>query len=115
MPSVRFRLTAPLRATLPNRRRTTRTLVQIEAAVASAHGHTAQMGIGDISAHGCSLNSEADWLRTGKFLAITLEGGSTLEGVVRWVRQGKAGVEFLRPVPSACGEWRDLIDTFSNQ
>ncbi len=115
MPSVRFRLPAQLRATLPNRRRTTRTLVHIEAVVTSAHGHTAQMGISDISTHGCSLNSEAEWLRTGGFLAITLEGGSTLEGVVRWLRHGKAGVEFLRPVPSASGEWHELIETFSNQ
>ncbi len=115
MPSVRFRLSGPHKASLPNRRRTTRALVQIEAAVTSAHGHSAQMEIGDISAHGCSLNSEAEWLRTGGFLAITLEGGSTLEGVVRWVRHDKAGVEFLRPVPSASGEWHELIETFSNQ
>ncbi len=115
MPSVLSRLSALHKATLPNRRRTMRALVKIEAAVSSVHGHTAQMGIGDISAHGCSLNSEAEWLRTGSFLAITLDGGSTLEGVVRWVRHGKAGVEFLRPVPFASAEWHELIETFSNQ
>ena len=115
MPIVRFRLSAPRKAIFPNRRRATRAVVQIEAAVTSAHGRAAQMGIGDISTHGCYLNSEEEWLRTGGFLAITLEGGSTLEGVVRWVRHGKAGVEFLRPVPSACAEWHELIETFSNQ
>lgn len=87
-------------------------MVEIEALVASVHGQSSSMGIGDISAHGCCLSSDADWLRIGGFLSIAAEVGPPLEGIVRWLRDGRAGVEFLRPVPPAYREWHELIESF---
>lgn len=112
MSSLLSRLTATKSAPSQERRRASRTLVEIEALVASVRGQSSRMGIGDISAHGCSLSSDADWLRIGGFLSISAGTRPPLEGVIRWLRDGKAGVEFLRPVPAAYREWHELIDSF---
>ena len=68
--------------------------------------------IADLSTHGCCLRSEADWLRLGSFVSISLgEDEPGLQAIVRWVRDGACGLEFLRPVPSDRPEWHELMDS----
>jgi PilZ domain len=98
-------------ALLPGRRRAPRTLAHAEARVASSGGDSAIMIIGNVSAHGCNVRGQADWLRLGSFVAVGIEGSVPLQAIVRWVRDGSAGLEFMRPVPSDNMAWREMLDS----
>lgn len=52
----------------------------------------------DVSIFGCALESDATWLRGGMFLSLVLAESWSIQALVRWVRGGRAGVEFLRPI-----------------
>ncbi len=84
----------------PERRRVSRQVAHCDIAIASSSGETASARVNDVSPYGCNLESEAEWLRTGRF--VTLNAGErAIQAVVRWSRDGVAGVEFLRPIPEA--------------
>ena len=57
--------------------------------------------IQDISVHGCHLETDAGWMRLGQFVSLRLSSDWTIQAVVRWVRDHRAGVEFLRPITDA--------------
>ena len=99
---------------LPGRRKEVRTMVHAEASVASSHGDSAKMTIGNVSTHGCNIRGEAAWLRIGSFVGVSLEGGPPLKAIVRWVRDDSAGLEFMRPVPSGNTAWHELINSIAN-
>lgn len=94
-----------------DRRRELRVPTRYSARLQSSRGEIEPAMVADVSLHGCCLNTSAQWLKSGSFVAIGLgEDSPTLAAIVRWVREGSAGMEFLRPIPSDRSEWHDLID-----
>ena len=85
----------------PNTRRASRRISEAVATVRSAHGNRSRTRIRDISVFGCSLASDADWLRTGMFISVEVAADWIIQAVVRWARDGICGVEFLRPISDA--------------
>ena len=59
----------------------------------------------NISPFGCNLRSDAEWLKLGRFITLRLSVERSIQAIVRWVRDGSAGVEFLRPIDLAEAEW----------
>ena len=66
--------------------------------VKSSSGEKAKASIEDVSIYGCGLESDAPWMRTGSFVALDVSGERSIQAIVRWWRDGKGGVEFLRPI-----------------
>lgn len=85
----------------PLTRRAGRFLAHSRVTIRSNHGDRSKGFLRDVSVFGCSLQSDAVWLRTGMFVSIGLSGDWTIQAIVRWVRDGRAGVEFLRPISEA--------------
>lgn len=94
---------------IPNRREFSRYSVKAEVEVANAAGTKAAMSVEDLSSHGCSIKGEVDWLRLGMILSIVLEHEPPMQAITRWVRDGKAGVEFFRPLNAAQTDWQALM------
>lgn len=76
----------------------------------SPRGLTAEAELNDLSVHGVRIASEAEWLRIGQFVSITLAEEPPVQAIVRWMREGEAGMEFLRPISSDRKAWRNLMD-----
>ncbi|MFM5884750.1 MAG: PilZ domain-containing protein [Novosphingobium sp.] len=88
----------------PLTRRSERRPVNAEVVVESSHGMRVAARLNDISTYGCNVLSDAEWMRSGQFLSIQLSETRTVQAIVRWVRDGHCGVEFLRPIPYAEAE-----------
>ena len=101
-------------AVLPARRKAHRALVQAQARITSSRGDSAEMTIGNVSTHGCNIRGEAAWLRLGSFVGVSLSDGPMLLGIIRWVRDGSAGLEFMRPVSPGNKPWNNLINSISD-
>ena len=82
----------------PNTRRTTRRIAGAVATVRTAGGELSRARIRDVSVFGCSLVTDADWLRTGIFITVQLTADWSIQAIVRWARNGVGGVEFLRAI-----------------
>lgn len=67
----------------------------------NSRGDSCTAQLKDISTYGCNLLTDAQWLRTGNFIGIKLGADRTIQAIVRWVRNGSVGVEFLRPISDA--------------
>lgn len=67
--------------------------------VRSSHGDRTTARLADFSAFGCNIITDAAWLRIGGFIALRLSDEVTVQAIVRWIRNGSCGVEFLRPLP----------------
>ncbi len=78
------------------------------------HGHRCYAELGDISTHGCSIRSDADWLRMGMFITVQLGEDASLEAIIRWVREDAAGLEFLRPISPDQLEWHARMESDSH-
>ena len=52
--------------------------------------------IADFSRHGCCLEGDCSALRPGQFISIKIGRIERLDTIVRWVDEGRAGVEFTR-------------------
>lgn len=63
-----------------------------------------QCRLSNITLHGCNLTPELGSFRIGQIIAIKLTEHVTAGGIVRWVRAGRAGIEFLRPISPALVE-----------
>lgn len=85
----------------PNTRRATRRVAEAVATIRNAQGEGAHARVRDVSVFGCSLATEADWLRTGMFISLVLSPDWTIQAIVRWSRDGICGAEFLRPINDA--------------
>lgn len=92
------------------RRREPRYAAGAAATLKSAQGDSDDVQLIDASMHGCSVQCDAGWLRIGRFVSISIEERPALEAVIRWLRDGTAGMEFLRPIPPDREEWQDLLD-----
>ncbi|MFM5894391.1 MAG: PilZ domain-containing protein [Novosphingobium sp.] len=88
-------------AVRPNTRRTTRRIAGTVATVRTAGGERCRARIRDVSVFGCSVVTEADWLRTGIFVTLQLSPEWSIQAIVRWARDGTGGVEFLRAITEA--------------
>jgi hypothetical protein len=93
----------------PNRREVSRYRTKAAVEVANTSGAKAAMSVEDISSHGCSIKGDVQWLRLGMILSIVLANEQPVQAVIRWVRGGKAGVEFFRPLTAAQSGWQRLI------
>jgi PilZ domain len=89
------------RQPVPQTRRATRLRSQARALIRSNHGERGKALIRDVSVHGCSLDTDAAWLRLGQFVSLRLSTEWTIQAIVRWSRDGRVGVEFLRPITDA--------------
>ena len=94
----------------PDRRRAVRRAVDTQVRVSNSANKRCDSRISDFSSYGCNVKCEADWLRTGAFIAIELGDDKPVEGIVRWVRDDSCGVEFLHPLASDLEEWQALIN-----
>ncbi|MFA7603640.1 MAG: PilZ domain-containing protein [Novosphingobium sp.] len=81
-----------------NQRRASRAGVLIPATCRTATGRRGDVTIVDLTAQGCRLFTRAVPLSAGLRLRIRPQDFESLPGVVRWVRQGFAGIEFDRPL-----------------
>ena len=93
-----------------NRRREPRFATWFDAHLDNGRGDRAQGPLAGGSLHGCRIQSDETWIRVGGFVSIRIERGASLQAIVRWARDGAAGMEFLRPIPDECAEWHDLMD-----
>jgi len=91
-------------------RRAARTRASIAVTIASAQGPETAVMIRDISTHGCSLGPCADWMKPGGFVCLRPSGEAAVTGIVRWIRDGAAGIEFVRPLAPGGGGLAGLID-----
>jgi hypothetical protein len=82
----------------PMTRRISRRPAGAPVLVQSNHGERVKARIRDISVYGCSLLCDAPWLRSGSFVSIRLTSEWAIQTIVRWTRDGRCGVEFLRPI-----------------
>lgn len=94
----------------PGRRREPRFAALAEVRIESSHGDAALVMLAEVSLHGCRVRTDEAWLRAGSFIEIAMEARTGLPAIVRWVREGYAGMEFLRPIPPERIEWHDLMD-----
>jgi hypothetical protein len=95
---------------VPDRRRELRVPAGYQAILEFSEGDSNKVSLADISTHGCCVRSEAEGMRIGRFVSIGIDDGQMLQAVVRWVRDGAAGMEFLRPIPPERSEWHELIE-----
>lgn len=63
----------------------------------------------DVSPNGCCVETQATWAQPGRFVAITLAAGPSLESIVRWRRGTLAGLELLRPISAERPDWQALM------
>jgi hypothetical protein len=80
-------------------RKTDRKIASGSISVESSAGQSEDAVLRDISSHGCNIRASAEWLRLGKFVTLRLGKSRQIQAVVRWTRDGVAGLEFLRPIP----------------
>ena len=97
-----------------DRRRETRHPARASARLNSSRGESAEVLLADVSTHGCAVTIEQPWLRPGAFVSIAIAQGQglqarPLQAIVRWVREGSAGMEFLAPIPTDLTEWHELM------
>ena len=85
----------------PLTRRADRQIARGDVVVRSSHGNSVQARLNDISIYGCNVMADADWMRSGMFVSIQLTAERSIQAIVRWVRAGSCGVEFLRPIRNA--------------
>lgn len=111
MSAVLARLNAVYDAVVPKRRKVARNAAWATATVSSANGDSSEVSLADISTHGLRISGVDAWLRTGQFVSITLDREQPLRAIVRWVRDGEAGMELLRPIPGDRAEWHALINS----
>ena len=76
----------------------------------SVKGVEAPVVIRDISNYGCSIPPGPKWLRLGAFVWLRAGGESAAVGIVRWIRDDAAGIEFLRPLTPGGPGLASLID-----
>lgn len=77
-------------------RRTTKSDVGIDA----GGGDWRIFPLSDLSPYGCNVHFADGTFRIGQFLSLKFAETGKVQGIVRWMRDGKVGVEFARPLPA---------------
>jgi len=91
------------------RRGTRRRAAANRVSILSLNGEEVTVDLADVSLYGCAIRSDAEWLRVGGFISIGIGGKPWVQAIVRWIRNGQAGMEFIRPLPAERSEWHALI------
>ena len=73
-------------------RREPRYRTSAHARLFPAGGEIAQVILADVSAQGCCVRCPAGTLRVGQFIGIALDEEQPLQAVIRWLRDGAAGL-----------------------
>lgn len=60
--------------------------------------------LADLSSHGCCLTLVSGALRIGAVVGLPLQERTVLRAIVRWVRDGQAGLEFFQAIPATLVE-----------
>ncbi|MDF8335014.1 PilZ domain-containing protein [Novosphingobium cyanobacteriorum] len=69
-------------------------VIHVRSAMQKIHG----VSLVDLSVSGCRVKVLGSSIAAGQLLIVRPEGIEGLEGVVRWVEDGEAGIEFNRPL-----------------
>jgi len=107
---ARLQADPPQAGPFDDRRRERRFAARALASLRSSRGESADIAIIDVSTHGCAVMARDGLLRAGSFVTIGLGENPELAAIVRWVRDGTAGMEFLAPIPPDRAEWHDLME-----
>jgi hypothetical protein len=83
-----------------DKRKSDRKTASGSISVESSTGMSAEAVFRDVSAYGCNIRSDAEWLRMGKFVTLRLGKSRQIPAIVRWARDNVVGLEFLRPIPA---------------
>lgn len=94
----------------PNRRKASRRTANAAASITTMNGDTSNGFLSDVSTNGCCFLSESQILRIGQFVSIAPEEGKPVQAIVRWIRDSKAGMEFLRPLGPDHEDWLNQFD-----
>lgn len=94
----------------PRTRKAPRRSVSGDVVITHGAGEQAAGKLRDVSLNGCNVLCHASWLRGGMFIAIRLGDETPLQAIVRWARDGRCGVEFLRPITPEREQWMDLVE-----
>lgn len=86
------------RQPVPQTRRVSRLRSQTHVTVRSSQGDRSKALVRDVSIHGCSIQTDSTWIRLGQFVSLRMSSEWTIQAIVRWVRDDRAGLEFLRPI-----------------
>ena len=81
------------------RRRDARSTVPTDAEIEVDPGALTEAKIASLSIHGCEVRNAPHDIHVGQFIAIRLAGLARISGIVRWARDGSAGVEFAHAIP----------------
>lgn len=84
--------------TMRDRRKTHRIASENVIHVRSAMQKVGGVSLLDLSVCGCRVRTTGSPLAAGQLLIVRPEGIEGLEGVVRWVEDNEAGIEFSRPL-----------------
>lgn len=82
------------------KRKVDRKIASGSITVESSTGLSADAVFRDISAHGCNIRTDAEWMKPGKFVTLQLGKSRQIPAIVRWSRDSVSGLEFLRPIPT---------------
>ena len=91
-------------ASRPLTRKATRKTASGAVLVQTARGEQDVAQLRDVSEYGCNIACEANWLRSGSFITLRIGHDHTIQAIIRWVRDGTAGIEFLRAISLADSE-----------
>ena len=86
---------------LRSQRQGARLALNVDATLQIASGKTTKSVVRNLSADGCTIEMGRSRLEPDTTVQLFLEGFEALEGSVRWVRDGRAGIRFARPLHAA--------------
>lgn len=88
-----------------DQRRAARIPIVLRARCRSRSGFTDHVVIGNLSAHGCRIDSGALVFKLGQLVVVRPDGLEGLCGQIRWVRGHSAGIAFERPLYAPVAEY----------
>ncbi len=72
--------------------------VVLNARCATTNGMRENGRLFDLSTHGCCVTTNSLYLSIGKRVIIKADGLEAISGIVRWIEDGRAGVQFDAPL-----------------
>jgi len=71
-------------------------------------GGVHKAALADITEHGCCLDIDGALLKHNQIVSLTIDPARPLVAIVRWIRDGQAGLEFGRALP------RNIVDRLAS-
>ena len=82
-------------------RREGRVRVKADAAIGKHGADMNRACLQGLSPHGCNVRTGTSAFGVGEFVIIRFDGTPGIKGIVRWVRDGEAGIEFTSSLDNA--------------